>query len=99
MAYNTRPSNKLSRPGLLTLSPRSKAKVLAAEAKKSKLPEDEQRSAMPKIAKLQKDVLTKSEMARERESLPPLPAVDKIQRGPQKTSKSVLYFPVFSRHE
>jgi hypothetical protein len=94
--YNTRPSNKMSRPGLVALSPRKKAKLIAAQGQSSKLSSQaEQDSSMSKIKKLQQDVLTESEIARERESLPLLPAADKIQRGP-KTQKKSKYFPVFS---
>ena len=82
MAYNTRPSNKQSRPGLLVLSPRRRTKVLAAEGQNSKISQGEQALAIAKVVKLQNNVLRNSEMAQKKESLPPPPATGKIQRGP-----------------
>ena len=96
--YNTRPSNKTTRPALLILSPRSKAKLLAG-GENSKKSRDKQGSATSKIVARQK--LTKSEMAQERENLPPPPAVGKMQRHTreisQKMSKFQLCFPAFSQ--
>ena len=94
--YNTRPSNKTARPGLAALSPRGKAKIMKAQGQSSEQPKGELGPALAKVAKLQEDMLTESENTREKEQLPPPPAVDKVQRGPKgssrKTSTFCLYF-------